>query len=55
MRKPLVKDFKGLMHLNGIGDYWRNRVTRIFLIMALANLGGTISTLIVLPYLAIHI
>jgi len=55
MRRPLVKDFKGLMRLNGIGDYWRNRVTRIFLVLVMANLGGTISTLIVLPYLAIHI
>ena len=55
MRKPLVKDFKGLMKLNGIGDYWRNRVTRVFLVMMLANLGGTISTVVVIPYLALHL
>jgi len=55
MRKPKVKDFKGLMKLNGITDYWRNRVTRIFLIMMLANIGGSISTLVVLPYLATHL
>ncbi|MBM3309235.1 MAG: TraB/GumN family protein [Candidatus Altiarchaeales archaeon] len=55
MRKPKVRDFKGLMKLNGVGDYWKNRVTRIFLILMLANLGGTISTLVVLPYLALHI
>jgi pheromone shutdown-related protein TraB len=52
MRKPQVKDFRGLTQLKGISDYWRNRVTRIFLVMILANLGGTLSTLVVIPYLA---
>lgn len=52
LRKPTVRDFKGLMDLNRLGDYWRNRVTRIFLILIMANLGATASTLFVLPYLA---
>lgn len=52
LRKPLVKDFKGLLTLRGIGDWWKNRITRTLLVIAFANLGGTIGTLIALPYLA---
>lgn len=55
MRRPTVGDFKGLMELNSIGDYWRNRITRIFLVLIMANLGGTVSTLLVLPYMAISL
>ena len=60
IRKPLVKDFKGLMQLKGIGDFWRNRVTRIFLIMMLTNLFATAGTAInilniILTYLGVHI
>ncbi|MFH1126229.1 MAG: TraB/GumN family protein [Candidatus Altiarchaeota archaeon] len=60
IRKPLVKDFKGLLQLNGIGDYWRNRVTRIFLIMILTNLFATAGTAInivniILTYIGVRI
>ncbi|MFH1402860.1 MAG: TraB/GumN family protein [Candidatus Altiarchaeota archaeon] len=52
MRKPRVKDFKNLLKLNSMGDYWRNRVTRILLVIVFANIGSSIGTFIALPYLA---
>ena len=52
MNEPKVKDFESLSKLNGITDFWRNRVTRILLVVVLANLGSTLGTFIALPYLA---
>jgi pheromone shutdown-related protein TraB len=52
LRKPRVKDFKELMMLKRMSDYWRNRVTRIILVVAFANIGSTVGNLIALPYLA---
>ena len=52
MNEPKVKDFESLSKLNSITDFWKNRVTRILLIVVLANLGSTIGTFIALPYLA---
>jgi pheromone shutdown-related protein TraB len=46
VRKPLVKDFDDLMKIDSIRDLWKNRVTRVFLIMAFANLGGMIGNAI---------
>lgn len=44
IRKPRVKDFEGLMKLDSLRDYWRNGVTRILLVMALANMGSVVGT-----------
>ena len=46
VRKPKVKDFEGLMKINGIRDLWKNQVTRILLVIAFANIGCTIGNLI---------
>ncbi len=51
MRKPRVKDFKDLLKLNRVGDYWKNRVTRILLVIVFANIGSSLGTFIALPYL----
>ena len=51
-RKPLVSDFKNLFKLKSMWDWRRNRVTRVLLVVALANLGSTVGTFIALPYLA---
>ncbi|HIE34459.1 MAG TPA: TraB/GumN family protein [Candidatus Altiarchaeales archaeon] len=51
IRKPRVKDFDSLFKLNSMRDYWRNRVTRILLVIVFANLGSSIGTFIALPYL----
>lgn len=41
VRKPLVKDFEGLMKIKSIWEFWRNRVTRILLVIAFANAGAS--------------
>lgn len=52
VRKPRVMDFTGLLGLNGMRDYWKNRITKIFLVIVFANIGSSIGTFIALPYLA---
>lgn len=51
LRKPRVRDFEGLMKLDGMKDYIGNRVTKTILVVALANIGSTIGTLVALPYI----
>jgi len=50
-RNPTMKDFEELNNINSLGDFWHNRVTRIILVVAFTNIGGTIGTLYALPYL----
>lgn len=50
MRKPRVADLEALKELNALRDFYRNRVTRTLLVMAFANIGSTIGTLVALPY-----
>ena len=52
MRNPKVKDFENLRNLNSFGDFTRNQVTRILLVVAFANIGATIGTLIAFPAIA---
>jgi pheromone shutdown-related protein TraB len=51
IRTPLVKDFKQLSKIDDFKDFWNNRVIRLLLIVALANVGSMIGTFIALPYL----
>jgi pheromone shutdown-related protein TraB len=51
IRKPTVKDFNGLRDLQGIRDFWKNKFTRILLVVSLINLGSMIGTFVALPYL----
>jgi len=46
IRKPTVEDFETLGDITSFGDFFRNRVTKILLIVALANLGSSIGTFI---------
>ncbi|NOQ55777.1 MAG: TraB family protein [Nanohaloarchaea archaeon] len=52
IKEPRVKDFESLSTLGGITGFWKNRVTRILLIVVFSNMGSTIGTFIALPYLA---
>lgn len=52
IRSPKVKDFEGLRSLNSLGDFTKNQVTRILLVVALANIGATIGAVIGVPLLA---
>ena len=51
LKTPLVKDFEDLTHLNSLRDFFKNRVTHILLVVAFANIGSVIGTVIALPYI----
>lgn len=47
VKKPSVKDFQDLSEdLHTLKGFWRNKVTHILLVVALANLGCSIGTLV---------
>ncbi len=51
LRKPMVKDFQELSKLESLKDFWRNRVIRLLLVVAFANVGSTIGTVVAFPYI----
>jgi len=52
LRKPKVRDFECLSDIKSTTDLWKNKITRTLLVVAFANLGSTIGTLVAFPYLA---
>ncbi len=52
IKNPKVKDFENLRNLNSLGDFTKNRVTKILLVVAAANIGATIGTIIAFPLIA---
>jgi pheromone shutdown-related protein TraB len=49
-RKPKVKDFESLSEdISSIKGFWKNKVTKILLVVVLTNLGSAIGTFIALP------
>lgn len=46
VRSPVVKDFQQLRELEGLRDFWNNRVIRLLLVVAFANLGSMFGTFI---------
>jgi pheromone shutdown-related protein TraB len=51
LRKPLVKDFQDLSKLESLRDFFKNKVIRLLMVVALANLGSIIGTIIALPWI----
>ena len=51
MRKPVVKDFKELSKIESIREFLNNRVIRLMMVVAFANLGSMLGTIIALPIL----
>jgi pheromone shutdown-related protein TraB len=51
-RTPVVKDFHELRKIEGLKDFWNNKVIRLLMVVALANLGSMIGTLVAFPYIA---
>lgn len=50
LRRPRVKDFEHLASdITTLRGFWRNGITRILLVVALANLGSTVGTLVGIP------
>lgn len=51
LRKPLIKDFQDLSKLENMRDFFKNKVIRLLMLVALANLGSMIGTIIALPWI----
>ncbi len=51
LREPRVKDFQDLNEITNFSGFYKNRISRILLVAALANLGSSIGTFVALPYL----
>jgi len=51
-RTPVIKDFHELRKIEGLRDFWNNKVIRLLMVVALANLGSMIGTLVAFPYIA---
>ncbi|MBF0120538.1 MAG: TraB/GumN family protein [Desulfobacterales bacterium] len=50
LRKPKVKDFENLPEdIFSLKGFWRNKVTRILLVVVFTNLGASIGTFVALP------
>ena len=52
LRTPVVKDFQDLSKIDSFKEFWNNKVIRLLMVVALANLGSMIGTLIAFPYIA---
>ena len=53
-RTPVVKDFQDLSKIESIKDFFRNKVVRLLMVVALANLGSIVATgvyFIALPWI----
>lgn len=49
-RKPKVKDFEQLQEdIHTIRGFWRNKVTRILLVVVFTNLGSSLGTFVAIP------
>jgi len=51
LRTPVIKDFKGLSKIDSLHDFWNNRVIRLLMVVALANVGSMIGTVVAFPYI----
>jgi pheromone shutdown protein TraB len=48
--KPKVRDFESLLNdISTVKGFWRNKITRILLVVVLTNLGASIGTFVAIP------
>ena len=52
LRTPVIKDFKDLSKIESLKEFWNNRVIRLLMVVALANVGSMIGTIVAFPYIA---
>jgi pheromone shutdown-related protein TraB len=50
-RMPVVKDFQDLSKIESMKDFFRNKVIHLLMVVALANLGSIIGTIVALPWI----
>lgn len=51
LRKPVIKDFQQLSKIENMHDFFKNKVIRLLMVVALANLGSILGTIIALPWI----
>jgi pheromone shutdown protein TraB len=52
VKKPMVRDFQDLLEdTASLRGFWKNKVTRILLVLFFSSLGGMIGNLIALPFM----
>jgi pheromone shutdown-related protein TraB len=51
LRTPVVRDFQELRRIESFKEFWNNKVIRLLMVVALANLGSIIGTIIAFPYI----
>ena len=51
LRVPTVKDFQQLNQIESLRDFLNNRVVRLLMVVALANLGSTIGSFVAITYI----
>ena len=51
LRPPRVKDFQDISKIESLRDFWRNKVIRLLMLVALANLGSIIGTFVAIPWI----
>ncbi|HOP47813.1 MAG TPA: TraB/GumN family protein [Desulfobacteraceae bacterium] len=53
LRKPKVKDFESLPEdIVSIKGFWKNKITRILLVVVFTNLGSSLGTFVAIPLMA---
>lgn len=50
-RKPTIADIKELRNIDSVRMFWKNKVTRVLLVAALANIGSMIGAFVAIPIL----
>lgn len=51
LRPPRVKDFQDISKIESLRDFWKNKVIRLLMLVALANLGSMIGTFVAIPWI----
>jgi pheromone shutdown-related protein TraB len=51
-RTPVIKDFKQLSTIESLKEFWNNRVIRLLMVVAFANLGSMLGTFLASFYIA---
>ena len=50
LRKPMVKDFEDLSEdISSLRGFWKNKITRILLVVVLTNVGSSLGTFVAIP------
>ena len=53
LRKPKVKDFEELPEdISSLKGFWKNKITRILLVVVLTNLGSSLGAFVAIPLMA---